>query len=231
MQRLSKILASCGIASRRGCEKLIFAGRIKVNGEKVFSPQRRVDLNKDKILLDDKPIKEEEKKAYFILNKPLKYICSNKKEKHNKLVIDLFSEYDYRLFTVGRLDVMTTGLIFVTNDGNFANTIMHPSHEIEKEYLVKVKEEINHDHLKKLSSEIMIENMIIKPLRVEKIRKGTFTIVVKDGKKHEVRIITKNANLSILQLKRIRIGHIVLGNLKEGHFRKMTYKEIKSFKS
>lgn len=225
MKRLSKVLAAAGIASRRACEKLIFDGKVSVNGSIVLTPQTLVSWDKDEIAINGVPLQKEQEKVYFILNKPKGYICSNARVGSKKLVVDLFQNLPYRLFTVGRLDRDTTGLLLLTNDGHFAQAIIHPSKGLTKEYLVKTVQEITHDHLAAIAKGGFIEGTRVKPVRVIKIRKGTLKIVVREGKKREVRLLVQNAGLSILSLERIRIGPLVLGNLPEGHFRPLTTKE------
>jgi 23S rRNA pseudouridine2605 synthase len=221
-KRVSKALAGAGIASRRAAEELIFEGRVKVNGHVVKVPQTLVDWDHDTILVDESPIRGEEKKVYFILNKPHGYVCSNTRLGSKKLVVDLFAHLNLRLFTVGRLDRDTTGLLLVTNDGHFSNKVIHPSSNISKEYLVKTSQEITDVHLKAISKGTYIEECWIKPVKVEKVRKGTLKVVVKEGKKREVRLLVQNAGLDILELSRIRIGGLRLGSIPEGTFREMT---------
>ncbi len=224
-KRLSKTLAAAGIASRRASEALIFSGKVKVNGAVVYIPQTLVTLGKDDIRVNNTPIKNEEKKLYFILNKPKGFICSNKRLNEKKLVIDLFSSISKRLFTVGRLDRDTTGLLLLTNDGNFAQSVIHPSNNISKEYLIKTKEEITHDHLVMISKGTLIEGHWIKPLSVKKVRRGTLKIVVKEGKKREVRLLIINASLTLISLSRIRIGALKLNALSEGSFKELSETE------
>jgi 23S rRNA pseudouridine2605 synthase len=226
-KRLSKALAAAGIASRRSAEELIFEGRVKVNGKIEQVPQTLVDWETDAILVDEEPVRGEEKRFYYILNKPHGFICSNARIGTKKLVIDLFAHLHLRLFTVGRLDRDTTGLLLVTNDGNFANKVIHPSSNISKEYLVKTSHEITDVHLKAISKGTYIEGSWIKPVKVEKVRKGTLKVVVKEGKKREVRLLVQNAGLDILELSRIRIGGLRLGPIPEGTFREMTENEKK----
>jgi 23S rRNA pseudouridine2605 synthase len=224
-KRLSKALAAAGIASRRAAEKLIFEGRVKVNGTVEKVPQTLVDWESDRILVDEEPVKGEEKKVYYILNKPHGFICSNTRIGNKKLVIDLFAHLNMRLFTIGRLDRDTTGLLLVTNDGHFANKVIHPSSNIAKEYLVKTSQEITDVHLKAISKGTYIEDSWIKPVKVEKVRKGTLKVIVKEGKKREVRLLVQNAGLEILELSRIRIGGLRLGPIPEGAFREMNETE------
>jgi 23S rRNA pseudouridine2605 synthase len=227
-KRLSKALAAAGVASRRAAEELIFEGRVKVNGVVEKVPQTLVDWDADIILVDDEPIKGEERKVYYILNKPHGFVCTNVRIGTKKLVIDLFAHLNLRLFTIGRLDRDTTGLLLVTNDGHFANKVIHPSSNIAKEYLVKTSQEITDAHLKDISKGTYIEGSWIKPVKVEKVRKGTLKVVVKEGKKREVRLLVQNSGLEILELSRIRIGGLRLGTIPEGVFREMTDNEKKS---
>lgn len=225
MKRLSKALAAAGIASRRACEELIFNGKVSVNGEVVLLPQTLVSLEKDTIAIDGQPVKREQEKVYFILNKPKGYVCSNTRLGSKKLVIDLFAHLNLRLFTVGRLDRDTTGLLIITNDGHFAQNIIHPSKGQTKEYLVKTMQEITHEHLQSISKGGLIENTWVKPAGVKKVRRGTLTVTVHEGKKREVRLLVQKAGLDIVSLHRIRIGSLVLGNLEVGQWRPLTAKE------
>lgn len=223
--RLSKILARAGVASRRAAETLIFDGKVRVNEVTITVPQTIVDPLSDKIYVDDHPITLSDEKVYYILNKPKGFICSNKPMGRKKLVVDLFAHLKHRLFTIGRLDRDTTGLILLTNDGHFAQEVIHPSKNIAKEYLVKTGQEITHEHLENLSKGTLIEGKWIRPSKVTKVRRGTLKIVVKEGKKREVRLMVQNAGLTLLSLSRIRIGDLKLGNLPEGSFRKLSEKE------
>lgn len=133
-----------------------------------------------------------------------------------------------RLFTIGRLDKDTTGMILVTNDGDLSQKIAHPSNQISKEYLVKVNKEVEDHHLKIMSAGCEVEGRWVKPLRVVKIRRTTYKIVVMDGRKHEVKHIAAAADLKVIELKRIRIGGLVMGNLQEGESKLMGPKEIEA---
>lgn len=226
--RLSKILAQAGVASRRACEELIFEGRVMVNGKTCFVPQTKVSLDKDAISVDGQPIQSTEKKVYYILNKPHGYTCSSVHAGKKKIVLDLFSIHQERLFTVGRLDRDTTGLLLVTNDGHFCNKVIHPSANLVKEYLVKTSSEITHDHLKTIAKGIYIEKSFVKPVKVTKVRDGTLKICVKEGKKREVRLMVQAAELPLVELRRIRIGGLNLGTLPEGEWREMTEQDKKA---
>lgn len=224
-KRLSKALAAAGIASRRAAEQLIFDGKVQVNGKVVHVPQTLVSWEDDLIKVSGRMVSGEEKKIYFILNKPPGYICSSKRVGSKKIVLDLFQSISARLFTIGRLDRDTTGLLLLTNDGHFAQKVIHPSSNIQKEYLVKVHGEIKHDHLVAISRGTEVEGAWVRPLRVTKMRRGTLKIVVLEGKKREVRLLVQNAGLEIDSLERIRIGGLILGPLTVGEFRPLTEKE------
>lgn len=226
-KRLSKVLAEAGVASRRACEELIFDGHVKVNGEVVKVPQTLVDLKDDRISLRDKPIGQAENKVYYMLNKPVGFICSARRTGQSKLVLDLFEDEGRRLFTVGRLDKDTGGLLIVTNDGHFANEMIHPSSSIHKEYLVKTDCEVTHEHLVAISNGTLAEGAFVKPVRVQKIRRGTLKIVIAEGKKREVRLLLEAAGLKIKSLTRIRIGGLQLGALPVGAWRPLSENEKK----
>jgi len=223
-KRLSKALAAAGIASRRAAEELIFDGQVVVNGKKVLLPQTLVDLKQDVVTVNGTRVQSEEKKVYYILNKPPGVLCTAAPVM-GKRVIDLFDETEGRLFTAGRLDKYTTGLIIVTNDGHFANRIIHPSSNIEKEYIAKVEQEVLHSHLVAISKGTFVENTFVKPISVEKVRGATVKVVVGEGKKREVRELLEHARLTVQDLKRVRLGNLVLGQLPVGQYRPMSERE------
>ena len=223
MQRLSKVLASCGVASRRAAEVLIREGVITVNGIVAREPQTLCDIARDVICCKGKRVHKEEK-AYYILHKPVGYTCTNASPNSKKRAIDLIDS-PLRLFTVGRLDRETSGLIIVTNDGHFANKIMHPSYEVHKEYVVKVEKEVQHEHLVALSEGCVVEGALVKPLSITKVRRGTLKIVLCEGRKREIRVLIEHVGLQVLSLKRVRIGGLVLGKLEVGASRPMTERE------
>lgn len=220
-KRLSKFLAAAGVASRRHCETLIFDGHVKVNGVVILIPQTLVDEN-DKITVNGQSIQGQSPKVYYILNKPKGYLCSSKKHSNTKIVLDLFEEIEERIFTVGRLDKDTQGLLLVTNDGHFANQVIHPSANLHKEYLAKTDSEITAEHLIAISSGTLVEGVFVKPIQVKKVRKGTLKITISEGKKREVRTLLEAAGLKVLELTRIRIGGLHLGPLPVGAWREMT---------
>jgi len=212
------------VASRRTSEELIFDGKVTVNGILCNTPQTRVDPSRDIIYVNGNRIpKKLPPKVYFALNKPKGYICSSG-EKEIKSAISLFDEYlsswdkrnpgtpKPRLFTVGRLDVATTGLIVVTNDGDFAQKLSHPSSSLPKEYITTVVGDIHKRHLMAISEGTMVEGVHCVPDSVElmpkqhDIPRARLRIVVHEGRNHEVRELVKNAGLEVHSLKRVRIG-------------------------
>jgi 23S rRNA pseudouridine2605 synthase len=225
-QRLSKFLATAGVASRRAAETLIFDGRVAVNGEKVIVPQTLVDPEVDKVTVDRKPVVHRVERLYYALNKPVGYQCTNDPRIKRRAVDLVPAPEGARLFTVGRLDKETAGLILVTNDGHFANKVMHPSGGIKKEYIAKVDREITHDHLVALSKGCAVEGVLVRPVRVAKIRRGTVRIVVQEGRRHEVRQMLAAVGFTVLELKRVKIGQVSLGSLPEGQARAISPDEV-----
>lgn len=223
-KRLSKFLAAAGVAARRSCEEIIFAGRVTVNGSIALLPQTLVS-DKDKICVDGKAVEGAEAKVYYVLNKPTGYICTALKTDSTNIVLDLFADLPHRLFTVGRLDKDTQGLLLVTNDGHFANRVIHPSADIQKEYLAKTDTEISNDHLTAISNGTQVEGIFVKPIRVTKVRRGTIKITISEGKKREVRLLLEAAGLKVVELIRIRIGGLHLGMLPVGSWRPLSPRE------
>jgi len=228
--RLNKFLASCGIASRRKCDELIFEGKIKVNGEVIKIPGYQVDPKKDEIVYDNKRI-ELPKKIYIALNKPERVLCSLKDDFRRTLITDLISEIKERIFPVGRLDYNSEGLIILTNDGELANRLIHPRYKVEKTYHVLIKENLTNENLKKLSEGIQIGEVKTQPAKVKILdmgKKTTFVeIKIKEGKKRQIRRMFQELGYEVKKLRRVKFGPIKLGNLKKGQWRYLTEKEIK----
>ena len=227
--RLSKALAKAGIASRRAAEELILAGAVRVNGETIRTPQFQVDPSIDAIEYKSRRIEMPEHFSYYIMNKPKGYLCSHVRRKGEKLIYDLFPRSHWRLFTVGRLDKDTTGLLLVTNDGKFAQRIAHPSYQCEKEYLVCCSESISPDHIKKLMRGCRIEGKWAIPKKVEPVSRSKLRITLQEGLKREIRILIKQCHLTLLSLERIRIGQLFLRDLSQGSYREMSSREKACF--
>lgn len=217
-KRLNKILQEAGIASRRKADELILSGKVCVDGICVKELGTKVNPSTSIITVNQKQIPSPESKITYVVNKPPGYVCSNKRLYSEKLIFDLFEKVPERLFTIGRLDKDAQGLILVTNDGDFAQSVIHPSANISKEYVVKVKEDISVSHLQKISEGVEIDGYHLIAHSVSKIRNGTLKIVLKDGKNHEVKHLLEKAELSLLELKRVRIGNLHLGKLLLGSY-------------
>lgn len=225
MKRLSKVLSDAGYCSRRKADILIEEGKVKVNGKVILEPFYRVNIENDTVRVNGKSLRLQPKVHAYLVNKPKGFVCSHSKV-YKRTIYNLFPEDLPRLFTAGRLDKDTEGLIIVTNDGNLVQKLIHPSSDIQKEYLVKTSGLVTADHLKQISSGVTIEGKHVKPYKVVKVRKCTLKITVKEGKKHEVRLLMKEAGLPVLQLTRIRIGPLHLGKLPPGHYRALSDGEV-----
>ncbi len=228
--RLNKALALYGICARRKADNLIISKRVKVNNVLIEDLSFKLDIDKDKIFLDNKLLikNKNTNKVYYILNKPEGYVCSNKSFNNQKIVFDLFKKAPAKnLFTAGRLDKNTAGLLIVTNDGDFGHQLMHPSSNIIKEYIVKTLKKVTKDQLLNLRKGMKINKELTKPVFVKKTSDFNIKIGVKEGKKHEVRLFCKNANIFLGTLKRVRIGHLTLKDLPKGSYRNLTEKEKK----
>lgn len=226
--RLNKILADAGIASRRNADIMIEEGRVTLNGEICITLGTLADPQKDFITVDGKPIsKRPNKKITYLLNKPAGFICSCKRHGDDRLAIDLIKDRKSRLFTIGRLDKKTEGLILVTSDGDFANKVMHPSSNIEREYVAETTDEITYEDLEKIRKGTYIEGKKIRPVSVSQLKKKTLSITVMEGKKHEVRLLIGRTGHFVKKLKRIRLGNLTLGPMPRGSYRILSAQDKK----
>ena len=229
MERLQKIIAQAGIASRRKAEKLILDGKVKVNGNIVKELGTKVKES-DQIEVNNELLSKEDKE-YYLLNKPRQVITSTSDEKGRKTVVDLIAT-DKRIYPVGRLDYDTTGALLLTNDGEFSNIITHPKNEVEKVYLAKLKGIITGEAINKMKKGIKIDNSIIRPKRVKlkKLDKEKNTCIVEitihEGKNHEVKRLFEKVGYEVLKLTRRKIGPFSVKELKSGEYRKLTPKEV-----
>ncbi|MGO5074410.1 pseudouridine synthase [Clostridium sporogenes] len=228
-ERLQKYMASCGVASRRKCEDIILEGRVEVNGIKIKELGTKIISGKDIIKVDGNIIKPEENKIYILLNKPKGYVCTAKDEKGRKTILDLVKVKE-RIYPIGRLDMETSGIIILTNDGEIYNKIIHPKFEKIKTYNAKVKGTIKKDHIELFKKGIDIGDYITAPAALEifKTNKDTSEIIIKihEGKNRQVRRMCKSIGHPVIDLDRISIGNISKGDLKLGEWRYLTKKEI-----
>lgn len=224
--RLNRAIALSGFCSRRAADQLIADQRVKVNGQDPNGPGMSVG-DTDCIKIDNKKIEIRKNHHYFIFHKPKGYVCSKRRLYPNqKLIYDLIDRPG--LFTVGRLDKDTTGLIILTSDGLLAQKIIHPSSGIEKEYIVKVTG-LNQSSILKMKEGVFIQGTLVVPRIVKEIAPNQCKIVVMEGKNREIRRLCQKANLDILSLKRVRIGRLSLNELKSGHYRECKKEQILQF--
>ncbi|WP_346873871.1 pseudouridine synthase [Clostridium sp. UBA5988] len=234
-ERLQKYMARCGVASRRKCEEIILSNRVKVDGNIVKELGTKIDSRVNEVRVDDKVIKPEEKKIYIALNKPIGYISSVKDDRGRKTLLDIV-KVDERIYPIGRLDYDTSGLIFLTNDGEVYNNVMHPRVSINKTYIAIVKGIINDDEVHKFEKGIDIGDYITAPGRCEVIKKYKnsceVAITIHEGKNRQVRRMCEAIGHPVVSLKRVSIGEIKLDTgLKEGQWRYLSEIEIQYLKN
>ncbi len=229
MERLQKVIANSGVCSRRKAEDLILAGKVKVDGKVVTELGLKVS-EKSVVEVDGNLISKEEKE-YYLLNKPRGVLTTTNDDKSRKTVIDLI-DTDKRVYPVGRLDYDTTGVLLLTNDGDFANMIMHPKNEIDKVYVAKVKGIVNGDAVHKLENGVIIDNSLVKASRV-KIKKidaknnhSLVEITIHEGKNHQVKKMFEAVGYLVDKLKRERVAFLTTDNLNSGEYRKLSNKEV-----
>ena len=232
MERLQKLIAESGYCSRRKAEELIKNGKVFVNGVKVTELGTKATFG-DQIMVNGQLI-EYQGKEYYLFYKPRSVVCTTKDDKGRKSVLDYFDDVtEKRIYPVGRLDYDASGLLLLTNDGDFANLMMHPSNKIDKFYVVKVKGIVTPSEIKTLKNGIKLDNKKIYPSRVKlkKIDKRSLTsiveITVDDGINHEVKRLMASIGHEVIKLKREMFGFLSLGNLKSGEKRNLSSKEIK----
>jgi len=228
LERLQKILACAGVASRRKCEELILEGLVRVNGRVVEGLPAFADLEKDVIIVGDKRIRQEPR-VYFLLNKPKGVICTNFDPQHRIKAIDLI-RCKQRIFCVGRLDAETTGLIILTNDSELANRLTHPKYGIMKTYVAEVKGRIEPQHIQKLRQGIWLSEGKTSLSRVEILDRGPTRSLIEvrmaERLNREVRRMFARVGLPVKSLKRTRIGKITERGLGIGKFRLLTHAEV-----
>lgn len=233
--RIQKIIADSGYCSRRKAEELISEGRVKVNGR----PCKLGDKagTKDIISIDGQNLNVPKKKSlyYLMLNKPKGYVTTTSDELDRKCVTDLLSDFPERVYPVGRLDRNSEGLLLFTNDGKFANDIMHPSRHISKTYRVTVRPDINDEQLVSLSEGIVIDGKKTLPCIVNVLDKQpnrvVLQMVIKEGRNRQIRKMCEAVGLEVARLKRTAIGPLKLGMLKPGDYRELSADELRAIRN
>lgn len=234
IERLQKYMARCGVGSRRSCEELITLGRVKVNGDVIKELGTKIDAEIDKIMVDGDLIKPESNKIYIALNKPIGYVSTVKDDRGRKTIVDLINIRE-RIYPIGRLDYDTEGLIFLTNDGDIYNRIIHPRESVNKVYIAEINGIPNDKELKFFRSGVDIGDYITAPAEINIIRKFRNSciceITIHEGKNRQIRRMCEKINHNVISLKRISIAGIELGSLQTGKYRNLTAEEVNYLKS
>ncbi len=230
MIRLQKYIADCGVASRRKAEELILQGSVKVNGSVVSEMGIKVGEG-DLVEVNGEVIKPENNKVYILLNKPSGYVTTAKDQFGRPTVLDLLKGIQERVFPVGRLDYETTGLLILTNDGDFTHKMTHPKHEIEKAYLATIAGIPTEDEIVRFERGLEIEDYTTAPAKLRIVtpneRACVVEVTIHEGKNRQVRKMCEAIGHPVLSLKRISLGKLSLCNLAEGDWRELTQEEVK----
>jgi 23S rRNA pseudouridine2605 synthase len=229
-QRLQKVLAGAGVASRRACEELISEGRVEVNGKVVTEQGRRVDPDTDVIRVDGSRIPPPRRHRYLVLNKPRGVVSTMDDPEGRPTVADFVPDRQGRLFHVGRLDTDTEGLILLTNDGDFAHRLAHPSYEVPKTYLAEVAGVVGRDVVAKLRAGVTLEDGPVRPVAVKLVstsaERSLVKITLHEGRNHLVRRTMEAVGHPVRRLSRTGIGPVRLGTLRTGEIRELTRDEL-----
>lgn len=232
-QRLQKILSAMGITSRRKAEELILEGRVTVNG-RIATIGMKADPSRDHIKVDGKLLLRPEPKVYIMFNKPKDVVTSLYDPEGRPTVKDFLKGVKYRVFPMGRLDYDSEGLLLLTNDGDFAHAVLHPSRKISKTYLVKVKGILEEEEIEKLRSGIKLSDGMKAPAKVKRIREtennSWLEMTIYEGKKRQIRRMFEKIGHQVLKLKRIRIDGLEMGKLEPGTYRYLSSEEINKMK-
>ena len=228
MERLQKAIANSGYTSRRKAEDLIREGRVEVNGEVVSELGFKVKKG-DIIMIDGKAL-EGENKVYYVFYKPKGCICTLSDELGRKTVIDYFEDVQERIYPVGRLDYDTTGVLLMSNDGEFANAMTHPTKHVPKTYRVTIRPTITEDQITALTTGIEIDGRMTMPSEVHVLEKKegrvVLEIIIYEGRNRQIRKMCETLGLEVARLKRTQIGSVKLGMLKQGDWRHLTEDEV-----
>ena len=235
MMRLQKYLALSGVASRRASEKLIADGHVAVNGSTVTEMGVQVDETADLITVDGEPVTIEAEKHYLAYYKPIGEVTTVSDPEGRATVMDRFRDYPVRLYPVGRLDYDSEGLLLLTNDGDLMNSLLHPSHEVEKAYLVKVSNHVSEETLRRLRAGVTLDDgRMTSPAEARLVRYETFASVVMvtihEGRNRQVRRMFSAVGHEVVSLKRVGFAGIKLGDLPRGQWRRLTDREVARLK-
>jgi len=234
LKTLERVLSKSGLGSRTEARKWIGAGRVKVNGRVEGDPNRWVDLERDRITFDDRPL-EKAASTYLLLHKPAGYLTTYRDPEGRKTIYDLLPDRDRYLFPVGRLDLDTSGLLILTNDTAFAEQLTNPEFHVPKTYRVKASKSLREEQLELLRRGIELRDGPTRPATVARIResggKTTFEITITEGRNRQVRRMVEALDAKVITLTRIAIGDVTLGDLEPGAIRELTREEVKRLKA
>jgi 23S rRNA pseudouridine2605 synthase len=234
MERLNKLLAHAGVGSRRHCDGLIAAGRVSVDGARVHELGLRVDPDQQKVCVDDVPVKLE-RAVYWLLHKPRGVLCTNYDPARRTKAIDLVPHVEQRVYTVGRLDENSEGLLLLTNDGDLAFKLMHPRFGVEKTYQVQVAGSPSPAELRRLTDGVWLSDGKVKARSVRRLKQqGESTwlrVVLCEGKNREIRRMLAKLGHKVLRLKRVAIGPVLLDRLPPGKSRRLSLPEIETLRN
>jgi 23S rRNA pseudouridine2605 synthase len=232
--RLNKYIAHAGLASRRKADELTRGGSVRVNGV----PMRTLGYDVkdgDVVEVNGRPIKSADTLVYILLNKPKGFITSTADDRGRPTVMELVRDVPERIFPIGRLDYNTSGLLLMTNDGAFAQRVAHPGSQVYKTYRAKVAGVLSDERLARLRNGVDIGGFVTAPADVRVCRQGACSalaeIRIREGKNRQVRKMFAAVGSKVLELERVAVGVVLLGHLKEGHYRKLTRQEIESFQT
>lgn len=227
--RISRYLASCGLGSRRKCEELVNAGRVKVNGEIIDTPAFDINPKTDEIFFDDAPAVPQ-KKVYYLLNKPTGYTSTLADVHAEKLVTELVPDTEF-VWPVGRLDRDTCGLIILTNDGELTQHLTHPKYEKSKTYIASIDKPLATNQLVELEHGILLEDGPIKPDEIKALAANQYQITIHEGRNRLVRRTFEHFGRKVLSLERTRLSFLEMDNLKTGEFRPLSEQEVERLKN
>ena len=228
-ERLQKILSSGGVCSRRTAEDYLRQGRVAVNGVAAALGDK-ADPDVDTITLDGRPVAAPSRRTYLMLNKPRGYVTTLSDERGRKTVAELVEDCGARVWPVGRLDLDSEGLLLLTDDGALTDRLIHPRHEVEKEYLVWVTGEVTPETLAKLAAPMTLDGQRLRPARVVRRGERALSVTIHEGKNRQVRRMCAAVGLKVTRLKRIREGTLQLGRLPVGSWRALTEEEVEQLR-
>ncbi|MEK6374800.1 MAG: pseudouridine synthase [Acidobacteriota bacterium] len=230
IKTLERVLSKAGVGSRTEARRWIAGGRVQVNGKPVRDPDVWVDLERDRVVFDGKPLRREER-VYILLYKPTGYLTTHRDPQGRPTVYDLLPDEKKYLFSAGRLDLDTSGLLILTNDAQFAERLTNPDYHVSKTYLVKASRHLTDDDLARLRNGIELRDGMTRPAKVERIceagGKSVFEITITEGRNRQVRRMVEALDAKVLKLVRVAIGAIRIGGLQMGKARELTAEEVK----